>query len=322
MQRESGTMHGIDPEVAGAAWLRAMKAGDFEAAWRHTDAMEAERRATGVRQAHNLVWDGRAFDGRRVLVRCLHGLGDTLQFMRFVPIVGARASELHFLVQPMLLELLQGAPGLGKVSNAWTDDPPAHDVEIEVMELAYALRCVADHLPPPYPHLRGPLREKLEIPRDGRLRVGLLWAVSAWGADRSAPIEALAPLFAVPGVRFFVLQQGDANQDDAARRFGLEPLHRRTERIAAAAAAMSQMDLVISVDAMPAHLASMLGTPTWLILKHDADWRWMQGRSDSPWYPTMRLFRQPRPGDWHALACEVAAELRDRAAATARPQSR
>src|SRR4051812_4645513 len=115
-----------------------MQRGNWAEAWRQTDRIEIPRRQAQtepgfVRHPHQLVWDGTPFEDRSVLVRCLHGLGDTLQFLRFVPLISKVAREVHLLVQPQLLELLRGAPGLGTVSNAWTDDPPPpYDVEIEV----------------------------------------------------------------------------------------------------------------------------------------------------------------------------------------------
>ncbi|TFZ04343.1 ADP-heptose--LPS heptosyltransferase [Ramlibacter rhizophilus] len=293
-------------------WQAAMRAGDFEAAWRQTDRIEGPRReqqhAPGfVRGPQHLVWDGTPPAGRSVLVRCLHGLGDTLQFMRFVPTVAAQARELHFLVQPMLLALLQGAPGLGKVSNAWTDHPPAHEVEIEVMELPYALRSTAATLPPPYPHLPPRVRERqvFVLPVEaGQRRVALFWSASRWDPSRSLPFDALAPLLALPGFRFYDLQQ-DLHRNADVLAAPLVPVWRHTESILAAASALLEMDLVIAVDGMPAHLAATLGRPTWLLLKHEADWRWGEGRSDSPWYPGLRIFRQPRPGDWEGLVDEV-----------------
>jgi len=313
-----------DPELVGRRWLDGMRAGDWETAWRQTDLLERARRLRAgspgfEREPWELVWDGRSFQGRSVLVRCLHGLGDTLQFMRFVPAIAAQARELHFLVQPALLELLVGAPGLGRVSNAWTDDPPAHELEIEVMELAYALRSTAETVPGPYPHLAQQVaRHEFELlPRSGALRVGLLWAASEWDTSRSIPLQALAPLLSVSGVRFYSLQQGPAARDPAAVASGVVLLGERTQAIAAAACAMLQMDLVIAVDGMPAHLAATLGRPTWLLLKHEADWRWQDTGTTSPWYPTMRLFRQPAPGDWAGLAREVAGALE----ATARSRS-
>ena len=298
-------MDALAREQAGARWLDAMRAGDWAAAWRETDAMEADRRAGRVpRAGHHLFWDGTPPDGKTVLVRCEHGLGDTLQFLRFIPAIERRARRLHFMVQPPFVELLRGAPGLGQVHDGWLGpDWPAHDVEIEVMELAYAQRATADSVPPPYPHLAQQARRlsAISVPDDGRLRVGLLWAASEWDGSRSIPWPCLEPLLSQPGLRCFSLQQGPAAEEAT-----IEPLHRRTATLEAAAAAMLQMDLVISIDGMPAHLAATLGRPTWLLLKHQADWRWMERRSDSPWYPTMRLFRQPRAGDWAGLLERVA----------------
>jgi hypothetical protein len=296
-------------------WFAAMRRGDWESAWRATDRIElprrARQRASGfVRASEHLRWDGTPMAGRSVLVRCEHGLGDTLQFLRFVPLLQAR--QVHLLVQPPLVALLRGAPGLGEVRNYWTEEPlPPHEVDLEVMELAYALRMTVPRLPPPYPHLPQQLPRTLPfaLGDEGRLRVGMVWAASDWDETRSVPLPALAPLFALEQVQFFSLQQGEAAADPLLQRLDIEPLSAHTAAITLAAAAMCALDLVICVDAMPAHLAGTLGLPTWVLLKHEADWRWMDAREDSPWYPTMRLFRQPRAGDWDAVAKRVASEL-------------
>lgn len=302
------------PDVADD-WFAAMRRGDWEAAWRATDRIELPRRAQQHRPGfalgpEHLRWDGTPMAGRTVLVRCEHGLGDTLQFMRFVPHL--RARHVHFMVQPPLVQLLRNAPGLGDVHNYWTDDPlPPHDVDTEVMELAYALRTTVATLPAPYPHLHGQLpRNALDLPSEGRLRVGLLWAASDWDGTRSIPLAALAPLFALEEVQFYSLQQGEAAADPLLQRLDIERLSPRTADIGMAAAAMNQLDLIVAIDGMPAHLAGTLGRPTWVMLKHEADWRWMDEREDTPWYPTMRLFRQPRAGDWSGAARQVAASLR------------
>lgn len=293
-----------------------MRRGDWEAAWRATDRIERPRRAAQsrpgfARRPEHLRWDGTPLAGRSVLVRCEHGLGDTLQFMRFVPHLGAR--EVHFMVQPQLVALLRDAPGLGDVRNYWTDDPlPPHDVDIEVMELAYALRMDLARLPAPYPHLRGQLAfgHGFELPNEGRLRVGLLWSASDWDATRSVPLAALAPLFAIDDIQLFSLQQGEPASDPLLQRLDIEVLSDRTRDIPSAAAAICELDLIVTVDGMPAHLAGTLGKPTWVLLKHDADWRWMEEREDTPWYPTMRLFRQARAGDWASVVERVAGALR------------
>lgn len=303
------------PDVSGD-WFAAMRRGDWEAAWRATDRIELARRAAQntpgfVRAPEHLRWDGTPPAGRAVLVRCEHGLGDTLQFMRFVPLLQAR--QVHFMVQPHLLDLLRGAPGLGEVRNYWTDDPlPRHEVDLEVMELPYVLRTTLPRLPSPYPHLHGQLPRAKGITGvdEGRLRVGLLWAASDWDATRSVPLQALAPLFALEDVQFFSLQQGEAARDPLLARLDVECLSPHTTQVEHAAAAMAALDLVISVDGMPAHLAGTLGRPTWVMLKHEADWRWMERREDSPWYPGMRLFRQERAGDWGGVAQRMAGVLR------------
>lgn len=314
------------PDVSGA-WFAAMGRGDFESAWQATDRLELPRRAAQrqpgfERRPEHLRWDGTPPAGRTVLVRCEHGLGDTLQFMRFVPLLQAR--QVHFLVQPPLVDLLRGAPGLGDVRNYWTDDPPpAHEVDLEVMELAYALRTSAAHLPAPYSHLRGqlPSWSILPGPEDGRLRVGLLWSCSHWDRSRSVPLEQLGPLFALEHVQFFSLQQGEDAGDPLLQQCRIEVLSDRTADLRMAALAMCELDLVITIDSMAAHLAGTLGRPTWVLLKHEADWRWMQGREDSPWYPTARLFRQTAPGDWGSVAQQVASALRGVAPAQTRIRS-
>ncbi len=307
------------PDVA-ADWLAAMRRGDWEQAWQATDRLEIPRRTRqrqpGFERApQHLRWDGTPLVDRVVLVRCEHGLGDTLQFMRFLPQL--RARQLHFMVQPPLVDLLRGAPGLGEVRNYWTDDPlPPHEVDVEVMELAYALRMRMEDVPPPYPHLRARLPDAPGLPPhpDSVLRVGLLWSVSDWGQDRSVPLAILAPLFEVPGVRYFSLQQGAAAQDPLLQRLDVDLLSPRTTTIPLAAAAMCRMDLIVCPDSMPAHLAGTLGVPTWMMLKHDADWRWMVAREDSPWYPGVRLFRQAAPGDWAGVVERIASALRELAA--------
>ena len=316
MQTSCSLEHGYD--AIGARWLAAMRAGDFEAAWRETDRIELPRRAAaqaGHPVAHpaHLVWDGSAFAGRRVRVRCNHGLGDTLQFIRFVPGVVALAREVTVLVQPHLVALLAGDPRFGHVIDGWTDDPPPCDVEIEVMELAYACRATPQTLPcAPYLPVARAERERRLLPPwndDGALRVGLLWAASDWDSTRSVPTAALGPLSAVPRVRLYSLQQGRQQGEWRSAALRMQPLSAHTAAVEGAAGALLDMDLVITVDGMLAHLAGGLGRPVWVMLQHECDWRWMARREDSPWYPTMRLFRQPRPGDWRGLVRNVATAL-------------
>jgi hypothetical protein len=300
--------------------MAAMRRGDFETAWRETDRVELVRRAEEragrlIWQPHHLLWNGAPFAGQRVLVRCDHGLGDTLQFARFLPKVRAVARELTVLVQPALVDLLSAEETFGNVRDGWTKDPPpAHDVAIEVMELAYAFRCTTETLPKAVPYLPiGALRQRAaELPiarRGGELRVGLLWAASDWDTRRSIPLPLLDALQHVRGVHYYSLQQGLHAQEWTHSRLAIQPLSEHTQAVTDAAAAMLEMDLIITVDCMAAHLAGALGRPTWMLLRHDADWRWMKNRADSPWYPTMQIFRQPAEGAWEPVVEEVAEAL-------------
>jgi hypothetical protein len=310
----------VDSQQVLSRWTEAMRRGDFEAAWRETERIEIARRrplsaGACMFREHHLLWDGRPFDGQHVVIRCNHGLGDTLQFLRFVPRVTERACNVTTLVQPPLVTLLRQTRRIGNVLDGWQDPPlPPERVEIEVMELAYAFRSTLDDLPPPLDVELDRLRARtgMLVPRlSGKgMRVGLIWRSSDWDTTRSIPLDVLAPLRTLRHVDFFSLQQGGAASATSEAPFHIDPLHRQTQAIVDAAAAMLALDLIITVDGMAAHLAGTLRRPVWVLLKYDADWRWMSGRCDSPWYPTMRLFRQSRANDWHDVSCRLVEALR------------
>jgi hypothetical protein len=294
-------------EDAGALWMRHMREGRWEAAWRLSDIALAQPRDWSLPRHLQKVWQGARIDGRRVLLRCYHGLGDTLQFIRFVPALRERAAEVTTWAQPALIPLLRTLPGIGPLLPLHDGAPQAeYDLDLEIMELAHLLRLTPAALPGRTPYLHPPRHP----PLGPGLHVGLVWAAGGWDATRSIPPCLLAPLAGIPGVVLHLLQRGVALDDwpgAPARRSG-------SDDVMATASLMTALDLVISVDSMPAHLAGALARPTWLLLREGADWRWMQGRQDSPWYPSMRLFRQPRAGDWADVAGRVAAGLSRRVA--------
>jgi hypothetical protein len=297
---------GTDGEDGGSRWMRCMRRGDFEGAWRISDGIlraRAGRPCWHLPRHQQYLWDGTPLDGRRVLVHCYHGLGDTLQFIRFVPLARAVAAVVDVWVQPALIPLLRGMRGLGRLLPLHDGAPPAgYDVHVEVMELAHVLRVTPASLAAAVPYLHA---RPAPLPRDGRLRVGLVWQAGDWDPRRSVPPERLAPLAAVPGVALHLLQRGPALE---RRPPGLGVVSGSDDALRAARV-MRALDLVVTVDSMPAHLAGALGVPTWTLLHAEADWRWMEGRDDSPWYPTMRLFRQRRAGEWEPVAARVADAL-------------
>ncbi|MFC7478374.1 glycosyltransferase family 9 protein [Dankookia sp. GCM10030260] len=292
----------------GALWDLAMRSGDWATAWTISDAVLQRRASPSDRhQPRHLqtVWNGTPPAGRRVLVRCYHGLGDTIQFIRFVPAIQAIAAEVTVWAQPALLPLLRTMPGIGRLLPLHDSTPDVgFDVDIEVMELAHLFRPVPATLPAHVPYL---YPGQLMRAREPGLKVGLVWQAGSWDDSRSIPVALLRPLADVPGVTMHILQR-----NTAAPGFGLAC---GADDILQAARIMAALDLIVSVDSMPAHLAGALGLPVWTLLAHRADWRWMEGREDTPWYPTMRLLRQPRPGDWRAVVARICQDLHILAAA-------
>jgi hypothetical protein len=278
-----------------------MRRGDFGAAWRISDATLDENLASGPcwhwPRHDQWVWDGRPLAGQRVLVRCYRGLGDTIQFARFLPVLARICRELAVWVQPTLMPLLQRMHSRVRLLPLHDGAPEIdYDVDIEIMEVTHALRTTIDALPRDVPYFYvGPLAHG-----SSATRVGLVARAGEREARRSVPAELMATLAEVPGIRTYNLQLGSVVP-------GAEDIS--TPDILTLAARMRGLDLVVTVDTMAAHLAGALGVPTWTLLLADADWRWLSGRDDSPWYPTMRLFRQPRPGDWDAVISRVRGAL-------------
>ena len=282
-------------------WMAAIRRGDLATAWSISDAILAARDPRGsddpaLPYHRRWVWDGRAYGGRHVLVRCYHGLGDTLQFARFLPVLRQRVASLTVETQPELLPLLATIPGPDRLQGFDPGDPaPPSDCDFEIMELSHALRLSPGAAPrPPY------LKARAVASPPGS--IGLCAQAGAWDPARSVPFAALG---AVVGDRpVAVLQPGAiAGSLRVVNPAGCP------ERIADTAALIAGLDLVVTVDTMIAHLAGALDRPTWLLLPHDADWRWGDARRDTPWYPSMRLYRQPRPGDWGPVLAQLSGDL-------------
>jgi hypothetical protein len=304
-------------DLAQTRWMCAMLQGAFERAWRISDGVLHRRAGRPCRHLpHHLrwVWTGAPLAGRRVLVRCYHGLGDTLQCARFIPVLASCARFVAVEAQAALLPLLASLPGIDALIPLDGAAPP-YDVDIEALELPHALRLTPATLPATVPYLTVPARLIAAAARhvtglERHLKVGLVWAAGAWRPERSLPLSSFAAFDALPGLALFSLQRGPALAELSRAvqpRFAAPPL--ANDDILETAALMMQLDLVVSVDTMAAHLAGALGRPVWTLLPFAADWRWMLDRRDSPWYPTMRLFRQPKPGAWRPVVDEIAAAL-------------
>lgn len=293
-------MHGIrNLANAGATWDAAMRRGDFAAALAVADAVLAAR-DPATRDDPRLpyhrrwVWDGRPVEGRRVLVRCYHGLGDTLHFARYLKPLRARAAHVTLEAQPALLPLLRALPGCDALIPFNVAAPaPAWDCDIEIMELPHALRLGPSEVPPATLSRLPPATPAADA--------ALCWRAGDWDTARSVP---LAPLLAALRPRAaWSLQRGPAAREAAGPPF-LNPADDDPDILRTAALILAARR-VVTVDTMVAHLAGTLGATTTLLLRARADWRW--GNTDrTPWYPSLRLLRQHQDGDWTAPLRAVA----------------
>jgi len=294
-------------------WTAAMRRGDFESAWSISDEILRARLASGETCWHwprhlQYVWRGAAFTGARALVRCYHGLGDIIQFIRFAAPLRHTAREVIVWAPPLLLPLLATVSGVDRVLPLHDGTPEAdYDLDMEIMELPHALRITLATLPPAVPYLFPP-RLPFRIWRDSRPCIGLVWKAGDWDRRRSVPARLLARLGQVEGLRLMSLQLGATAGELAV--IGAEDLS--SQDVITTASRIRELDLVIAADTMVAHLAGALGAPAWTLLHADCDWRWMERRTDSPWYPSMRLFRQPWPGQWEPVIEEVSMALAER----------
>ena len=286
------------PALDHLDWVRAMRTGDYELAWAIGAALDAARdpatRDDPTQPYHKRwVWDGADLRGRHVLVRCYHGLGDTIQFLRYLPHLRRIAASVTLEVPPRLRPLIDGA-ALADTIVPFDAAAPLRrqDCDIEIMELAQALRLPPAAAPPPYLACT-----PSALPAG---TIGLCCTAGDWDDARSFAPDLLGPLCAG---RSCVSLDPQPSALPVLNPTGCPFDMAQTARLVAG------VSLVITVDTMIAHLAGAMNKPTWLLLKHEPDWRWTPGADGSAWYPSMRLFHQPSPGDWPSVVARVAAEL-------------
>ena len=315
----------LRPDFADAHTNLAMALlalGDMPAGWREyewrwqTPPMAGSRRDFAQPQ-----WRGGAADGSTLLIHAEQGFGDTLQFCRYAALAADRGLRVILEVQKPLVRLLSFLPGIERVMARGEKLPP-FDLHCPMLSMPAALETTIATIPGAASYLRADPAQvavwqaRLRVTAGHGPRVGLVWAgnprphipaLTATDRRRSLAPDRLAPLFDVPGVHFVSLQRDGPAAPDG---FPLIDFMAEMVDFADTAALIANLDLVISVDTAVAHLAAALGKPVWLLDRFDSCWRWLTGRRDSPWYPTLRLYRQPAPGDWDPVLAEVARDLR------------
>jgi tetratricopeptide (TPR) repeat protein len=321
-------------DFAEAQWnlaLMLLMSGQFDEGWMR---YEWRRKLKADENKHapppHPEWAGGPLKGMTLLLRAEQGLGDTIQFIRYAPLLKDRGARIIVECQPPLVALLRGAQGVDQVIARGEPLPPI-DLHVRMMSLPGILGGEPRDIPANVPYLH-PDPERLAYWKEqlagfAGLKVGIAWQGSAGyagDASRSIPLAFFEPLARVDGVRLFSIQKGfGVEQLDPARQSFLVhdflPLldDHSAGSFVDTAAVIKNLDLVITSDTSVAHLAGALGIKVWVALCRVPDWRWMLGRTDSPWYPTMRLFRQTRAGDWKEVFERIADALRKECGAPA-----
>lgn len=318
----------LQPDHAETRWNQSLiwlLRGDYARGWPAYEWRWKCKRTTPLPTITKPRWDGAPLDGRTILLYGEQGLGDTIQFARYAALCKARGGRVLVQCQNALLRLLSQTPGIDGLVG-WGATPPPFDVWQPLMSLPAVFGTTVDTIPAeaPYVHPDPDLvafwRRQLAPARG--FRVGIAWQGSprhAWDRHRSVALDQFEPLARVPGVQLISLQKGTgSDQLSADRRVPVLSLGNLVDETSGpfmdTAAILANLDLVITIDTAIAHLAGAMGVPTWVALTYTPDWRWLLGRADSVWYPSLRLFRQPKFGDWPAVFAEMAQQLAPAAA--------
>lgn len=305
----------LRPEFADAhhnVALALLAHGDLAAGWAEYEWRWQTPQMSGVHRGFTQPqWRGEIAQGRTLLIHAEQGFGDTIQFCRYAPLAAARGLRVILEVQRPLVRLLRGLPGVDRVI-ARGETLPSFDVHCPMLSLPRVLGTKLATIPAGIPALSadaaGIEAWRRRLAAVAAPRIGLVWAGSPTNlADcrRSLAPERLASLVALRGAWFVSLQQGGAQVPFPV----FDPMANMRD-FADTAALILNLDLVIAVDTAVAHLAAALGRPVWLLDRFDSCWRWLAGRRDSPWYPSLRIYRQKRPGDWEPVLQQVDRDLR------------
>lgn len=327
----------IDPECFDARFSRAqilLLQGHFKQGWLDFDARFYSREVIGhygrrdfSDMVRDKLWDGQDITGKTLLVFAEQGFGDTIQFCRYLPLLKKRVDHLIFESRPELVRLLRSLPDPIECV-AQRDDLrlPPFDYYIPLLSLPRIFNTERETIPGQAPYLAAEpdlVRKWADRMQGDEFKVGLVWAGSPGhlrDRDRSMDLAQFSPLAQISGNRFYSLQKGTAADQAALPLAGMKVVDLSAElgNFADTAAAISQLDLVITVDTSVAHLAGALGRPVWLLLHYRSEWRWLLDIEYSPWYPSMRLFRQDAGRDWAPVMQRVASELKNLAAQVSR----
>jgi Flp pilus assembly protein TadD len=307
----------LQPGNIDARWnlaLLDLLEGDYASGWKLYEARQ-ERPTPNLRHFAQPQWTGEPLNGRRILLHAEQGFGDTIQFLRYVPLVNAAGGRIVLDVPKETRRLAAAMEDVAAVV-ATGEAIPEFELQCPLMSLPLAFGTIVETIPSdvPYvvvPHEAAEKAAQRAWPESG-LRVGLVWGATTRrfeDSDRSIPLSMFEPVLSLAKVNFFSLQLGSQARELRGPEARITDLSPAISDFADTAALISHLDLVITVDTSVAHVAGALGKTTWVLLPFSSDWRWLVDREDSPWYPTVRLFRQPKPSDWEPVLDRVVCEL-------------
>jgi tetratricopeptide (TPR) repeat protein len=293
--------------------LISLAAGDFEHGWAEYEWRWKTNRFQ-QRDFSQSLWDGQPLEGRAILLHAEQGLGDAIQFVRYAALVQQRGGTVIVECPRPLLSLLRSCAGIDRLVERG-EELPTFNLQAPLLSLPGIFHTVLETIPADVPYLyanQGLMEHwREELGRIAGFKIGIVWQGTSIDPARIIPLSCFESLAGLPGVRFFSLQKGRGVEQlqDLAGRFPVTEVGSRLDNFMDTAAVLVNLDLVISCDTAVAHLAGALAVPVCVALPFVPDWRWLLNRSDSPWYPTMRLFRQKKPGDWAGVFEEIKAEL-------------
>jgi tetratricopeptide (TPR) repeat protein len=313
----------VNPNDATARTYEGMallSLGCLREGWQRYDARRSASAVDTIfRNLPQPLWQGDIdISGKSILLHAEQGLGDAIHFLRYAPLLAERGATVWLEVPRPLCRLAATVEGVAGVI-AHGEPLPDCAFQCPMLNLPMAFGTDADNVPTNVPYVHADQQHvaewRLHLGASPRRRIGIAWSGNPSHPEdrlRSIRLPTLVPLLQREDCEFHVVQTGHAEADTALlAQLGARDHSAALSDFADTAALMASLDLIISVDSSPAHLAGALGRPTWLLLQFSVDWRWMRDRTDSPWYPTMRLFRQPRPGNWEDVIADVIQALDD-----------
>ena len=254
-------------------------------------------------------WNGEDISDKSLLIHTEQGAGDAIQFIRYIPLVKQRCQRVILVCTEYIKPLFETVEGIDKIMQAGEISLSAFDVYCPLMSLPYIFKTTLETIPANIPYLKVTSKLKLKTSKT-KLKVGIVWAGSPTHANdknRSCQLIDFLPILQLPNIALYSLQKGEKSQElqQLSNSIKVKDLESQLNTYADTAAIINQLDLVIGVDTSVVHLAAALGKPVWTLLCYNPDWRWLLDREDTPWYPTMRLFRQSQPGDWEGVMTQV-----------------